>query len=76
MRNLLEYDEWKEADWANYRGEMCQVIKREETSKKVWLKTKSGTVMVDESDPELVPMENEEHLTTFLQISAPTIGVY
>ena len=76
MRNLLEYDEWLKAEYALYKGEVHEIVARDSSSGVLTLKNKSGTFNVKETDPNVQPLDNnDDQLTTFMQISAPTITI-
>jgi hypothetical protein len=72
MKNLLEYNEWLRAKFAIWKGETCEILSSDLES--VQLKTIAGKVTVSKGDPDLLPINDEDQLIPFLQISAPTIA--
>ena len=76
MKNLLEYEEWLGSKFVQYAGETCEILSVDRSAKTVTILTKTGRKTVDWTDGDLSSLEEENHLTTFQQISAPTLGVY
>jgi hypothetical protein len=72
MKNLLEYNEWLRATYAIWKGVRCEIVSR--NADEVVLKTPTETITLSINDPDLKPVNDEDTLIPFLQISAPTIA--
>lgn len=70
MKHLLEYDEWIKSEYCRWKGVVCKILKQSKDSVKLNTPTGIETVSKD----ECTPMEKEEQLIMFQQISAPTIA--